>query len=384
MSAVHRHTNTGAESLSLIERNPNSDPSQSTARDDRPDCATGAEPLPAAATVPGTVPERTTDINSNVFDRGGRKPTTTGNTTTCCCLICCYAAVPSADDPITVGHHTKTAPKRIVTTTTAADNTDICEPPSEAAAFIASASAAVLVLMAALLAVVLSFTAVLTVTSLVPVADAAADFPGHQQRAADHLHRWHQQQQQPSPPTADDRWDVEQRPRQPHNEEHSTSRPKRQLWRKNADREPGVVALTFSLIGGTVSDARQAYRNVTNIVRDTISEVAAIQQQPANNDGDQMMMAAGNTVENETGASSAAPPVDQRVAGQTLGKLLGRNYRGLRRLFNSELRSAIKNSPGNVRDFAFELMGSIGQSFRPSNIFTRGPVNGESTNSTKR
>lgn len=102
----------------------------------------------------------------------------------------------------------------------------------------------------------------------------------------------------------------------------------------------------------TVSDARQAYRNVTGIVRDTISEVARIQETASTTaasttsaaaaDGDQMMMAAGNSVENEIGGSSAAPPVDQQVAGQALGKLLGRNYRGLRRLFNSELRSAIK------------------------------------------
>lgn len=105
----------------------------------------------------------------------------------------------------------------------------------------------------------------------------------------------------------------------------------------------------------TVSDVRQAYRNVSDIVRDTIGEVAKIQEPASTNatataaaDGDQMMMAAGNSVENEIGgASSAAPPVNQQVAGQALGNLLGRNYRGLRRLFNSELRSAIK--VGGVR-----------------------------------
>lgn len=95
----------------------------------------------------------------------------------------------------------------------------------------------------------------------------------------------------------------------------------------------------------TVSDVREAYRNVTGIVRETINEAARPPTSTAATaDGDQMMMAAGNAVENEisSGTTAAAPPVDERVAGTTLGKLLGRNYRGLRRLFNSELRSALK------------------------------------------
>lgn len=97
----------------------------------------------------------------------------------------------------------------------------------------------------------------------------------------------------------------------------------------------------------TVSDIREAYRNVTGIVRDTINESArpATTTAAAVVDGDQMM-AAGNAMENDIGgaASTTLAPVDQREAGNMLSKLLGRNFRGLRRLFNTELRSAVKVS----------------------------------------
>lgn len=238
------------------------------------------------------------------------------------------------------------------------------EPPSEAAAFVASASAAALVLLAALLAVVLSSAALLTVAAMVPMADAAARDVRRPQ-AADYINLWHHQQQQQQQVGGQRIYD------------NDALRQKRQLFNKNTNREPGVVALTFSLIGGTFSDARQAFRNVSSIVRDTISE-AAKDPATATAPTDQMMMAAVNTADNEVGggAASTTMSTDPRMAGQALGKLFGRNYRGLRRLFDSELRSAIKNSPGNVRDFAVELMGSIGQSLRPTNLFSRGLTNG--------
>lgn len=92
-----------------------------------------------------------------------------------------------------------------------------------------------------------------------------------------------------------------------------------------------------------MSDVREAYRNVSGVVRETIKEAARPPTSTAATaDGDQMMMAAGNAVENEISGTTAAPPVDERKTGTMLGKLFGRNYRGLRRLFNSELRSALK------------------------------------------
>lgn len=118
------------------------------------------------------------------------------------------------------------------------------EPPCAAAAFVASASAAVLVLLAVLLAVVLSAAALWTVASMMPVADAAADVSAVRLRGSDYLHRWHRPQ----------------RPQQPYLEHHMRQirrrgvdedalRRKRQLLFKKS-REPGVIALTFNLIGG--------------------------------------------------------------------------------------------------------------------------------------
>jgi hypothetical protein len=94
----------------------------------------------------------------------------------------------------------------------------------------------------------------------------------------------------------------------------------------------------------TISDAREAFRNVSSIVRETINEAARDPAASSTAAGDQMMMAAANTADNEIGGGAASTTVaaDPRMAGQTIGKLLGRNYRGLRRLFNSELRSAVK------------------------------------------
>lgn len=304
-------------------------------------------------------------------DNRRTSPTTATSDVVCHCLDCCYVTVAA-----------KTAPRPSVATTTrrnsgkaAVDTSEssACEPPSEAAAFVASASAAAFVLLAALLAVVLSSAALLTVASMVPMADAAArDVRGPQ--AADYIHLWHRQQQQQKQVSDQQHYN---------NGGDDASRQKRQLFKTNTNREPGVVALTFSLIGDTFSDARQAFRNVSNIVRDTISEAA---RDPATTPAsDQVMMAAVNTADNEVGggAASTTAATDQRMAGQALGKLLGRNYRGLRRLFDSELRSAVKNSPGNVRDFAIELMGSIGQSLRPANLFSRGQTNGTTTTASR-
>jgi len=112
------------------------------------------------------------------------------------------------------------------------------EPPSEAAAFVASASAAALVLLAALLAVMLSSVALLTVASMVPLADAAAHDVRRPQ-AADYINLWHHQQQQQQQQVSGQRI-----------YDNDASRQKRQLFNTNKNREPGVVALTFSLIGG--------------------------------------------------------------------------------------------------------------------------------------
>lgn len=299
---------------------------------------------------------------------------------TCCCMACCYSFAPdvAAAAGTTRGcDQTESA----ATSEPCSADCDPYDPPSEAAAFVASATAAAFVLLAALLAVVLSSAAILTVFSMVPAAAAAAsvDVRGHQQQQQQQ-HRLHFLQQE----------DHRHRPQRLRYDD--APRRKRQLFK---DREPGIISLTFSLIGGTVADVKQAYRNVSGIVQETLAEsvrqpTTTSEAAPAAADGDPMTVAAGNTAENEIGGSAAAsttttttttaaPPVDQKLINRELRKLLGRNYRGLRRLFDSELRSAIKSSRSNVRDFTLELVGAIGQSLRPSRLFTRGPVDGDNT-----
>ncbi|XP_015367147.1 PREDICTED: uncharacterized protein LOC107164001 isoform X2 [Diuraphis noxia] len=312
-----------------------------------------------------------TDIHD--FGHSVNNKRTSPTTSICHCLACCYittTVTPSLRPPVSTTSK-RNSGKAAVNTSVSSE----CEPPSEAAAFVASASAAAFVLLAALLAVVLSSAALLTVASMVPMADAAAH-DIHQPQATDYINLWHHKQQQVGGQRISDNSGVVR---------DDASRQKRQLFNKNTNREPGVVALTFSLIGGTISDARQAFRNVSNIVRDTISE-AAKDPTATTAATDQMMMAAVNTADNEVGGgvASTTAATDQKMAGEALGKLFGRNYRGLRRLFDSELRSAVKNSPGNIRDFAVELMGSIGQSLRPSNLFSRGPTNGTMTTASRR
>jgi len=100
---------------------------------------------------------------------------------------------------------------------------------------------------------------------------------------------------------------------------------------------------------------KQAYRNVSGIVQETLAEsVRGPTSTVASTGSGDQTMAAGNAVENEIGGSAttttaAVPPVDQQSVNRELSKLLGRNYRGLRRLFDSELRSAIKVSGLAVR-----------------------------------
>lgn len=143
----------------------------------------------------------------------------------------------------------------------AAVNTSVSsdfEPPSEAAAFVASASAAAFVLLAALLAVVLSSAALITVASMVPMVDAAAH-DVHRPQAADYINLWHhkqQQQQQVGGQRIYDNGGVVL---------DDALRQKRQLFNKNTNREPGVVALTFSLIGG-VSILYEKHNNIYTIL----------------------------------------------------------------------------------------------------------------------
>lgn len=175
-------------------------------------------------------------------------PTTTASTT-CCCLTCCYDTDMRASSTATRRRKCikpKTSKRSISTSSSSSSSSESRDPPSEAAAFVASASAAAFVLLVALLAVVLSSMALMAVTFAMPVADAAADVRLGTQTAADCPHQWHQQQQHQSNRPSVHR-QQQQRVRYVNDD---PSRQKRQLFKKNVNREPGIIGLTFSLIGG--------------------------------------------------------------------------------------------------------------------------------------
>jgi len=76
---------------------------------------------------------------------------------------------------------------------------------------------------------------------MVPLADAATHDVRRPQ-AADYIHLWHHQQQQ------NQQQQLQVVGQQIY--DNDALRKKRQLFNARTNREPGVVALTFSLIGG--------------------------------------------------------------------------------------------------------------------------------------
>lgn len=178
-------------------------------------------------------------------------PKTLTTTTVNCCMACCYNSGVTTAATATKIYCRKTGKTTPAYRSSSSAYVDYDEPPSEAAAFVASVSAAALVLLVALLAVILSSIATLSLMSLAPTTVAAADVPGKNSRASDYLHRWHNQReielQQQSY-----LWHLlqqQQLSRIDKGNSEDAVRPKRQLLKSN-NREPGIVALTFSLIGG--------------------------------------------------------------------------------------------------------------------------------------
>lgn len=182
------------------------------------------------------------------------------------CLTCSYETVGSA--PATVNRRRTAKRDETTAAAAAAVEYDDNDPPSEAAAFMASVSAATVILIAAFLALVLSSAALWTFTVVVPMAHAAAS---NGTPAAGYLRDWQQQRQLQDyrPLQKPHLWQLEQKQHQQQQHQQlqhqqqillqrygddrhapDTTRPKRQLFNRNANREPGIVSLTFSLIGG--------------------------------------------------------------------------------------------------------------------------------------
>lgn len=189
------------------------------------------------------------DFGDAMVQRSKTLTTSTVN----CCIACCYTTGVTTAATATKKYCRKTDKTSAAYNSSSSVYANYDEPPSEAAAFVASASAAALVLLVALLAVILSSIVVLSLASLAPTAAAATDVPTPGSRAPDYLHRWHNQREVEQQQQKSYMWHLQQQHQQLSRLDRGGSedavRPKRQLL-KNNNREPGIVALTFSLIGG--------------------------------------------------------------------------------------------------------------------------------------
>lgn len=113
----------------------------------------------------------------------------------------------------------------------------------------------------------------------------------------------------------------------------SQTRITRQNYKKSS-QPPGLFIAISSLLGGTVADTFTAYRNISRLVQGAFAPPRS-------------------TTSNQT-----APTNGTRFTLRQALALLGRNYRGLRRLFDSEFTKALNESEKTVMDFHRELKSS--------------------------
>nr|XP_018905451.1 PREDICTED: uncharacterized protein LOC109036008 [Bemisia tabaci] len=149
------------------------------------------------------------------------------------------------------------------------------------------------------------------------------------------------------------------RAKEPKEQRAKETRPRRQEKpTKRKKPQPGVFASFGSLVKDTIVDARVAYRNISKLLEDSF-------RQQVTTPADTMTSASGG---NENGTSPAPPPPAPAPPGrQAVFDLLGKNYRGLRKLWDSELKLAMSESRKNVRRFQKELRESIRPFLQPSN-----------------
>ncbi|XP_065206236.1 uncharacterized protein LOC135835751 [Planococcus citri] len=107
------------------------------------------------------------------------------------------------------------------------------------------------------------------------------------------------------------------------------------LQRQNRQpRPPSLFGAVSSLLGGSVVDTFTAYRNVSRLVQGAFAPPRP-------------------TTTNQTAPSNATSfTLRQALA------LLGKNYRGLRKLFDKEFTKALNDSYENVYQFRKELKQS--------------------------
>ncbi|XP_024085298.1 uncharacterized protein LOC106662044 [Cimex lectularius] len=109
---------------------------------------------------------------------------------------------------------------------------------------------------------------------------------------------------------------------------------KRQIFKR---RGPGFFGLLSQFVRETISDTNYAVRNITNIINNEFPSPSA-------------QLEEGNS----TSTSGA-----RQLSLKEVNDILGRNYRSLVRLFNTEFRKAVADSNKNVGLYRKEFRDAI-------------------------
>jgi len=118
----------------------------------------------------------------------------------------------------------------------------------------------------------------------------------------------------------------------------------------NTRRQPNFLFLLGQFFGQTVSDTNRALGNITRIFNNQFTTTTPSPDMVTSED-------------DSNSTTEATPPPLSR---QQLFKILGNNYRGLVRLFNTEWQSAVQQSSKNVAMFRKELREAVRPYFSPN------------------
>ncbi|XP_066905079.1 uncharacterized protein [Halyomorpha halys] len=108
------------------------------------------------------------------------------------------------------------------------------------------------------------------------------------------------------------------------------------FFKKPARRRPGFFGLITQFVRETIQDTSFAVRNITDTVNAEFPRTAP----PAG--------------QNSTSSSGAT-----RLTISQVNDILGRNYRSLVRLFNSEFRIALADSQNNIKEYKKEFRDAV-------------------------
>ncbi|XP_054267781.1 uncharacterized protein LOC128989767 isoform X2 [Macrosteles quadrilineatus] len=127
---------------------------------------------------------------------------------------------------------------------------------------------------------------------------------------------------------------------------------KSRVTRATYRRPPSFLFLLGQFFGQTISDTGAAARNISKIFNDQFTTTTP----------------SPDAVTEEGTNSTETPP--KPITRDTLFRILGNNFRGLQRLFNTEWQAAVDQSSTNVANFRKELREAVRPFLLPNRNLT--------------